>query len=578
MERIVPSTESEEVELYQRTYYSLLRSTAEVQIRTLEGVHIGMNSLLHPGAGSSVPDMSAFIYSLLRMPSCLVDVQLVVLGQSAEVFSRAGFGDVFSWQPVAASARRRHCFYDGDETLACLIASRTDIDDIIPMLTAYQIEWNKLHQRLQRLPGSLSLDHICDTISGSTELANILEISMEDVDRLCAIWDKDTGYHLRRIAEQERNLRVLLLSGSFSDYRRATYSWWSNIERAAPDLTSRPVYFVSSNVHSLVNLLSGFALHHEESLVDYLKEPGNQGLLNEWRDIQSERVPSSKENFLYYVYRKFLRTPEGAALTHAQEDHETQYGIMHIPSEHYFDVEAQVIDLNRLKPVLMDPRITGGDLAGAATFLAQSDALILNVDYPLGLAAYNILTEVAEHVGEVLGVYVMGKAASLNGVVGDVMVPNVVHDEQSQNTFLFPNTFSAANISRYLKNGTVLDNQKAVTVQSTFLQTAHYMDVFYREGYTDIEMEAGPYLSAVYEMYRPKRHPMNEIVNLYGLPFDLGIAHYASDTPLSKGKNLGAGSLSYSGMDSTYAVSVAVLRRIFQLERLRSLDKQPTNS
>ena len=66
------------------------------------------------------------------------------------------------------------------------------------------------------------------------------------------------------------------------------------------------------------------------------------------------------------------------------------------------------------------------------------------------------------------------------------------------------------------------------------------MDVFYREGYTDIEMEAGPYLSAVYEMSRPKRHPVNEIVNLYGIPFDLGILHYASDTPLSKGKKPGS--------------------------------------
>jgi hypothetical protein len=79
-------------------------------------------------------------------------------------------------------------------------------------------------------------------------------------------------------------------------------------------------------------------------------------------------------------------------------------------------------------------------------------------------------------------------------------------------------------------------------------------------------MEAGPYLSAIYELFRPKRHPENEIVTLYGLPFDLGILHYASDTPLSKGKNLGAGSLSYYGMDPTYATSLAILRRIFDLE------------
>jgi hypothetical protein len=95
------------------------------------------------------------------------------------------------------------------------------------------------------------------------------------------------------------------------------------------------------------------------------------------------------------------------------------------------------------------------------------------------------------------------------------------------------------------------------------------MEVFYREGYTDIEMEAGPYLSAVYEMFRPQRHPVNEIVNLYEVPFDLGIIHYVSDNPMGKGKNLGAGSLSYYGMDSTYASTVAILRRIFQMEKMR---------
>jgi hypothetical protein len=90
--------------------------------------------------------------------------------------------------------------------------------------------------------------------------------------------------------------------------------------------------------------------------------------------------------------------------------------------------------------------------------------------------------------------------------------------------------------------------------------------VFYQENYTDIEMEAGPYLSAAFELARPKRHPRDEIVNLYNVPFDLGFLHYASDTPLSKGKNLGAANLSYFGMDPTYATSIAVLRRIFELE------------
>jgi hypothetical protein len=124
-------------------------------------------------------------------------------------------------------------------------------------------------------------------------------------------------------------------------------------------------------------------------------------------------------------------------------------------------------------------------------------------------------------------------------------------------------------VAPYLVYGTVLDNQKAVTVRGTFLQNATYMDVFYREGYTDIEMEAGPYLSAVYEMHRPIRHPRDEIIYQYNLPFDFGLLHYASDTPLSKGKNLGASSLSYFGMDPTYATTLAIMRRILRLESQR---------
>ncbi len=577
MERTVPSTESEEVELYLRTYYSLLRSTAEVQIRTLEEVHTGMNSLLHPGARDPNPDMSAFIYSVLRLPDCMYEADLVVLGQSADVFARAGFGDVHTWETVSAPARRRRCFYDGDETLACFIASRSDIDDMIPLLTAYQIEWNKLHQRLRRLPEDTDLEELSESVSGYASLADMLEIPMEDIDRLYAIWDRDLGMRLNQIAAGPRNLRVLLLSGSLSEYRRATHAWWDNIERAFPDVQNRPVYFVSSNVHSLLNIVAGFALQHEDELVAYLHQSGNAGLLNEWKDIQAHRVPSTCENFLYYVYKKYQQTPQGQALLEQQQIREDELGILRIPSKRYFDVEAQVIQLSSLEIEPMDERARRFDLPELAECLQQSDALILNIDYPLGLAAYNILTEISERTGSVLGVYILGKAATLNGIIGDVMLPNVVHDEHSQNTFLFPNAFNAADVSPYLKYGTVLDNQKAVTVQGTFLQNVSYMDVFYREGYTDIEMEAGPYLSAVYEMYRPKRHPVNEIVNLYGLPFDLGIAHYASDTPLSKGKNLGAGSLSYFGMDSTYAASVVVLRRILRQEwkRLKQQNDYP---
>ena len=43
------------------------------------------------------------------------------------------------------------------------------------------------------------------------------------------------------------------------------------------------------------------------------------------------------------------------------------------------------------------------------------------------------------------------------------------------------------------------DDQKAVTVRGTFLHNKEAMEEFRREDYNSIEMEAGPYLSAVRE-------------------------------------------------------------------------------
>ncbi len=567
MERTVPSTASEEVELYLRTYYSLLRSSSDVQIRSFEEAHAGVKSTLHPLAREVVPDMSAFLYCLLRLPACIHQVELVVLGQSTEVFAKAGFKDIESWESVNATARRRRCFFNRTDTLACFIASVSDIDDVIPILTAYQIEWNKIHLLLQR-NSKFAAFTLTGTPMGEIEfheLAQALNLPLEDIERLKTVWGKDFDAHLSLIASTARRLRVRLLSGTLVEYRRATDLWWEHISRDCQELIDRPVYFISSNQHSIANLLSGYAAKNKSQLIEYLHESNHHDLLEEWQNIQAQQVVSSQENFLYYLLKKFQQTRQGSPFIEDQFKEESGCGILRISSEHSFEVDAQIIQLNQVCPATFDPRLQDGDLS----FLAQSDAVLLNIDYPLGMAAYNILSEISEHVGNILGVYIMGKSASLNAAIGDIVVPNVVHDEHSKNTYLFQNCFNAGRVTPYLMYGTVLDNQKCVSVRGTFLQNSRYMEVFYREGYTDIEMEAGPYLSAAYEMYRPQRHPVNEIVNLYEVPFDIGIIHYVSDTPIGKGKNLGAGSLSYYGMDSTYASSVAILRRIFELEKFR---------
>lgn len=566
MDRTVPSSGNEEINLYLRTYYSLLRSTREVKLKSLIEAHKSIHSALHVKADELEVDMAAFIYAILRVPECLSQINLVIMGQSSRVFAEHGYAQVETWQQVSAPGRRRRSFFDGERTLAVYIASRSDIDDLVPTLVAYQIERRKLHHLCKRPFVITLLNHMQQQNPNHTppaahlaQLAELTGIPVEDLDKLGRIWQHKMVANLLEIANHQQEIAIRSLAGSLADYKRATRRWWRNVEAKTPpeiQFDDRPVYFVSSNVHSLANMLSGFALKIESTLEAFLQDSGSDELRQEYDDIVNRSIPSSLENFLYYVLKKY--ESEHPEVREDRMAYEKSVGIYRVLSEHAFDIEVQVINLSQLHTAGIDTRLR---LPGIEK-LAQSEALIVNLDYPLGMAAYQVLTEMARNVDEVRGVYIMGKAATLNGRIGDVMLPNVVHDEHSLNTYLFNNCFTADDVAPYLVYGSVLDNQKAITVPGTFLQNEGYMSVFYHEGYTDMEMEAGPYLSSIYEMTRPQRHPYNEIVNLYQTPFPIGILHYASDTPFSKGKNLGTQNLSYFGMDPTYATMVSILRAI----------------
>lgn len=566
MERIVPSRGSDEIALYLRTYYSLLRSTREVQIKSLIEAHTRINSALHVYADEQTPDMAALIYTILRLPDCIAQTRLVIMGQSEQVFAEHGFPEVESWNLVGATGRRRKNYFDGHDTLAVYIASHSDIDDLIPTLTAYQIERRKLylalsesadlHEQLKKATGTW----IADELLG--QLAHKIGVSFEDADRLRRIWKEQMADNILEFALTKQSISVRLLAGSLTDYRRATRRWWLNVNRHIPEITfeDHPVYFVSSNTHSMVNLVSGFALRMEPTLVEFIENQVATDLQNEYYDILDQNVPSNRENFLYYALKKYEGIfPE---MRTKRINQERELGINRAPSQHVFDIEVQVIELAKLVPDCMDPRL----IIPGIEKLKKSNALIINIDFPLGMAAYLVLSEIARNIAKINGIYITGKAATLNGRIGDVMIPNVVHDEQSLNTFLFNNCFVADDVAPYLVYGTVMDNQKAISALGTFLQNEDYMDIFYREGYTIIEMEAGPFLSSIFEMIRPQRFPKDELVNLYNSPFPIGILHYASDTPLSKGKNLGSQNLSYFGMDPTYATMVAILRQIITEE------------
>jgi hypothetical protein len=551
-------TTSDEVELYHRTYTTLLRSSGETRLRVLEPSHAAMSSSLHSLASSlEEPDLGAFLYALRRLPASIWSANVIVMGQETEQFARAGIGRIEEWEAVEAPARRRRWYESGKGTLAVLLASTSDLDDVIPTLVAYQLEWNKLHALLRaiELPEEPEPGDLAETVGGAEA----------DWERVA--WPDGLTAFVGEVRERRLDLRIRMLGGSQTGYARLTRRWWAPVRATLTDqgLIDRPIYFVSSNPHSLVNLVTQGAGASEDAIVAFVEAHGPDYLIEELERFRAGRTEGSWENFLYYGARLYYAAQrEDGPQWELRRRHERELGVTHLSSRTGLRVSAQVIQLSKLDPAGLDSRL--GPVGSEK--LAASSAVVVNIEYPLGLAAYNILREIAVAHDTLRGVYVLGKAATLNADVGDVLISGVIHDEHSGSTYWLDNAFSFDDIAPYLVFGSGLDNQRAVTVKSTFLQNRQYLDFYYREAYTVVEMEAGPFCNAVYEIADADRYPQGEAVNFSKLPIDLGIIHYASDTPYTQARTLGARGLSYYGMDSTYASSVAIMRRILALEGL----------
>src|SRR3954466_12249520 len=218
---------SDEIELYHRTYTTLLRSSGETLLRVLEPSHRSMNSSLHPLAATPEPDLGAFLYAMRRLPAGIWQAGLVVIGQAAlmvrgqeaQVFERSGIGKIEEWEWVEAPARRRRWFDSHEGTMAVLLASTSDLDDLIPTLVAYQVEWNKLHAAVraaERPEGDEPDPAACAEAFGG---------AAEDWIRVREAWGYLNSF-LDEIRERRLNLRIRMLGGSQAGYARMTRRWW----------------------------------------------------------------------------------------------------------------------------------------------------------------------------------------------------------------------------------------------------------------------------------------------------------------------------------------------------------------
>jgi len=244
--------------------------------------------------------MGALLYAVRRLPAAINHSRRVIMGQSPQGFKAALDADILSWKAVKAPARRRRWYHDGKNTLAVLIASSSDIDDLVPTLVAFQIEWNKLHRSLQDV-------HLSDE-----DAMHAAGATPDDWRRLREAWGDSFDANLAAIKRDECRIVLRLIGGSHLGFARNASRWWLPIAAAMEDLGARdaPIYFVSSNAHSLVNVLTGVARRIESDIVDWIRRT-DPDLDTELRKLEAGHSRASRHNWLYYGARQlFDASPE----------------------------------------------------------------------------------------------------------------------------------------------------------------------------------------------------------------------------------------------------------------------------
>ena len=151
----------------------------------------------------------------------------------------------------------------------------------------------------------------------------------------------------------------------------------------------------------------------------WVEHDGPVELRDELRAFREGRTPGSWDNFLYFVAREFHAARPDETASAGRRGRRGHHAPRLVPrrcgsprrscrspgwTRARFDARLGDVDADRLR---------------------ASRAVIVNVDYPLGLAAYNILREITEDRDTLAGLYVLGKAATLNADVGDVMISSV---------------------------------------------------------------------------------------------------------------------------------------------------------
>ncbi|MEI8093350.1 MAG: cyclic nucleotide-binding domain-containing protein [Spirochaetales bacterium] len=483
---------------------------------------------LHPGlANLDALDVEAFSYAIRRLPDNLTttfawyftDDIPALYASPSELFPE-----------IATVARRRDVWEMlPGKNMVLLRNGLSDILDFLTNLCLYSIEAQKIRRRLHDPLLLLKLVQQRD----AGQVAGDLPFSDAECNGLKTLWGNKMLERLVQIVFHHEDLAIQVERQLNNYNSRRSEKWANQVSRAIKDLTDVDpwefpddweVHIVSSNTHSVTNCLSPWPRRLEAEVLAWAEATRHPFLAAVWEN------PRDK---LYALLADFfVAHPERVA----KPEDERDWGILRLDDQSTTGIAVQLIDTAAL-----------GYDKGTRKFL-------VNIDYAFGEQAeeiiYNLITLFHKHIRSV---NVLGKAGSLVGKRGDILVPTAFVLQSDDAFHPLPAPPPLDGLAARLRRSEIHVGP-LLTVEGTLLQNRPLLH-FYRNLWKCIGLE----MEGVY--YSRK---VTDCIQLGVL--DPAVVqryfYYVSDVPLQAGERLSAPLLPAEGIPPLYAITREILGAI----------------
>ncbi len=496
--------------------------------------------------------MKGLEYVLDRLPKGIEQCNRIVMMAQEDLKGT-------SFEEIIPPKRRRLSYRVGDNEMSMVVSrGSSEVYDILTHLTFLYIEAKKIYRNVRDEEENLSREwqrlekHVnhggelegAELDKAVWDLSLILGRTFQETKETFAYLQKNKEqtnssngifhviYNLGRLIEREKDsgelLEVRFTPSLVGVIMNQVYGkrWVAAIKDklTKQGLLDRPLHIISANLHSVVNLLYGY-----------------ETFKGELSKKHTHDIYKSIQNF----------SDKGKKIKKVAE----KFGFQELKDVSGSQIDCQIIDTAALDPVEIHPEVH----ISKQVMNAEMPVLLV-MDYAFGTQAFEAMDELlkpwnpegSERKLNVRSISIMGKAGTLSGIKGDIMLATAHVLEGTPHNYSVDGDLTVKDFETDVN----VFVGPIITVLGTSLQNRDVLQKFQMTSWNAVglEMEGGHYQRAI-NAAMIRGHIAKDVKLRY--------AYYASDNPLASDQTLAAGAMGEAGIRPTYMITKVILEKIF---------------